>query len=594
MLRLVFSCVDVGRYPLSESGNVNDLVIVGGGLAGMTAGVRALELGLQAVVIEKGEGESYPCNSRQSGGILHIGFLDPYRPPADLHAVIEQRCSGEADQALTTALAANGSQFIDWLQDKGTRFVRFNELESYRWCMAPPRALRAGLDWQGRGPDVLMRDLVKRFADLGGLFRSGTRAESLLMRAGVCCGVVVAKDGQSETISASHVLIADGGFQANAELFKTYIGADFDRVFQRGARTGMGDGLSMAVAAGAALKGTDRFYGHVLCRDALHNDNVWPYPEIDAIATAGVVVNGAGQRLADEGLSGVYLTNMLAQAPADEPLFAIFDAAIWDKPGQSARIPANPLLERAGGTVLQADTLVELAALTGVEEAGLIATVQRYNDALSAGTLDQLAIPRSTQMQPWPIVEAPFMAIPVCPGITYTMGGIAIDEHAQVLTSAGEPIKGLFAAGAATGGLEGGRQAGYIGGLIKAGVFGMIAAERVAALSGTSTRTPLSNAPASVPAPAQSPSSRGANSPARPARAPRLAKYPMLNGILRFGTAAAIVFSLSAMALVLWMGWPSMGIVALPVAAMIGFAIAVVTLSCAELVRLITDMLLPE
>jgi fumarate reductase flavoprotein subunit len=401
------------------------------------------------------------------------------------------------------------------------------------------------------------------------------------------------------------VLIADGGFQANSELYKTHIGAEFARVFQRGARTGMGDGLQMAVAAGAALKGGDRFYGHVLCSDALHNDNVWPYPEIDAIATAGIVVNGSGQRIADEGVNGVYLANLLAHAPADEPLYAIFDAAIWDKPGQSARIPANPLLERAAGTVLQADSLAQLAALTGVAQAGLVASVRSYNEALAAGTLDQLAIPRSTEMQPWPIVEAPFMAIPVCPGITYTMGGIAIDEHAQVLDSSGAPIEGLFAAGAATGGLEGGRQAGYIGGLMKAGVFGMIAAERVAALSGVATRTSSSNgngdsntnsnraASVAAPSPAleQSPAS---NSLSAPTRAPRLAEYPMLSGILRFGTAAAIVLSLTAAALVLWMGWPSMGIVALPVALIIGATIAVATLSCAELVRLITDMLLPE
>lgn len=579
---------------MSEADKQYDLVIVGGGLAGMTAGVRALELGLRASVIEKGEGESYPCNSRQSGGILHIGFLDPYREQAELDAVIDERSGGDADKAQSSALAATGAQFIDWLQDKGTRFVRFNELEGYRWCMAPPRALRAGSDWQGRGPDVVMRALRTRFVESGGSFRNGTRAQSLLMHEERCAGVVVEKDGQRETITGNHVLIADGGFQANADLYAAHMGAEFERVFQRGARTGMGDGLKMAVEAGAALKGTDRFYGHVLCRDALHNDNVWPYPEIDAIATSGIVVNGDGQRIADEGISGVYLTNALAHAAADEPLYAIFDAAIWDKPGQSARIPANPLLERAGGTVLQADTLADLAALTGVAESGLVATVDSYNAALTAGTLDQLAIARSTLMQPWPIAKPPFMAIPVCPGITYTMGGIAIDEHAQVLSASGEPISGLLAAGSATGGLEGGRNAAYIGGLMKAGVFGMIAAERVAALSGVSaaaaparpTATPPGSTPG--PTPAQAPISRAASSP------PRLAKYPMLNAIARFGTPAAIVLSALVAVLVLWLGWSTLGAMAIPVAIVAGMASAALTLSYAELVRLITDMLMPE
>jgi fumarate reductase flavoprotein subunit len=74
------------------------------------------------------------------------------------------------------------------------------------------------------------------------------------------------------------------------------------------------------------------------------------------------------------------------------------------------------------------------------------------------------------------------MAIPICAGITYTMGGIAINGHGQVQQQDKTAIPGLFAAGATTGGLEGGGRLGYVGGLVKAGVFGLRAAERIAAL----------------------------------------------------------------------------------------------------------------
>ena len=581
---------------MAEPSNEYDLVVVGGGLAGMTAGVRALELGLRAAVLEKGEGEIYPCNTRQSGGVMHIGFLDPYRPAEDLDAVIEQRSGGEADKALSSALSKTGGRLLDWLQDKGARFVKFNEQEGYRWCMAPPRSLRAGIDWQGRGPDVVLRGLVERFGALGGSFRGATRAASLVMQEGRCIGVVAEKNGVHQTVKAAQVLIADGGFQANPDLYRAHIGAGFERIFQRGARTGMGDGLKMAVAAGAAVKGTERFYGHVLCRDALHNDNVWPYPEIDGIATAGMVVNGAGQRIADEGISGVYLTNALAgalaAAPDGEPLYAIFDAAIWDKPGRSARIPANPLLEEAGGTVLRANSLEDLATLASVDGPGLVETVKQYNAALAAGQLDRLAVPRSTAMQPWPITEAPFMAIPVCPGITYTMGGIAIDARAQVLAESGEPIKGLLAAGAATGGIEGGSQAGYIGGLMKAGVFGLIAAEQAAVLCDKPARNGPGNklgAPSLPPHLASS--SLAVNAPPRPHR---LAKYPMLRAIVGFGTLASILLSVAVAGLVLWLCWSSLGVIAIPAAGLAGLVSAVLGLSYTELVRLITDMMLPE
>ena len=79
------------------------------------------------------------------------------------------------------------------------------------------------------------------------------------------------------------------------------------------------------------------------------------------------------------------------------------------------------------------------------------------------------------------VATAPFYAAPACAGLTYTMGGIMIDAHGQVISQEGTAIGGLYAAGAATGGLEGGPVVGYVGGLIKAVVFGLLAAEHAAA-----------------------------------------------------------------------------------------------------------------
>jgi fumarate reductase flavoprotein subunit len=79
-----------------------------------------------------------------------------------------------------------------------------------------------------------------------------------------------------------------------------------------------------------------------------------------------------------------------------------------------------------------------------------------------------------------PIQKAPFYAVPLCAGITYTFGGIAIDEHGRVRRPDGQPIDGLYAIGASTGGLEGGNGGGYVGGLIKGVAFGLRAAEHIA------------------------------------------------------------------------------------------------------------------
>lgn len=99
--------------------------------------------------------------------------------------------------------------------------------------------------------------------------------------------------------------------------------------------------------------------------------------------------------------------------------------------------------------------------------------------ARHAAILDQSARSRH-RLIPKPILRTPFYAAPVCAGITHTMGGIITDDNAQVLTPSGATIAGLYAAGASTGGIEGGDKVGYVGGLIKAAVMSLRAGEAIA------------------------------------------------------------------------------------------------------------------
>ena len=190
------------------------------------------------------------------------------------------------------------------------------------------------------------------------------------------------------------------------------------------------------------------FYGHLLSRDALKKCDLSPYPQLDATAVAAIIVGPDGRRLLDEGYGGIYAANALAAL--DDPASAtiVLDAAIWEGPGRDAQIPANPHLERAGGTIYRAQTIEELAAQAGLDPTGLSATVAQYNDALAAGSISELSPRRTTEKaKAWPILTPPFMAIPICAGITHTMGGIAINGDGQVLRPDGVAISGLYAVG---------------------------------------------------------------------------------------------------------------------------------------------------
>ncbi len=458
-----------------------DLVVVGAGLAGMVAGTRAAERGLRVAVLEQGSDPRYLCNTRWSGGIIHVGYTDPKEPPAAIRAAIERNTNGHTDPALAEVMVSETTRVIDWLRAQGGRFMRAGAVAWQNWMMAPPRPLVAGLDWQGRGPDVMLRLLGDRLRGFGGSLMLGTRATALLMRDGRCVGLTMERAGGTEAIAARAVVLADGGFQGNLDLLRRHIMKVPEQVKQRGTSTGIGDGLRMAQAVGAAITPLDCFYGHLLVRDSMVNDRVWPYPELDGIASAAILVDEAGQRVTNEGMGGIHMANMLARSEKPLSTTIVFDARIWEGPGRSARIPVNPELVRAGGTVHRADTLDALAGLAGLDPAGLARTVAAHNAACASGAFASLAPPRTTdRYKPMPIATGPFMAIPVCPGITYTMGGIRIDSDARVLSESGGVIPGLYAAGATTGGIEGGPLIGYVGGLSKAAVFGFRSAEHAA------------------------------------------------------------------------------------------------------------------
>lgn len=244
----------------------------------------------------------------------------------------------------------------------------------------------------------------------------------------------------------------------------------------------MGDGIRLVQSLGGAITdgGMNNIYGHIHSRDAMQTTKLWPRPYHDEIAASGVVVDPAGRRVADEGLGGIWITNVVARLADPLSTTIVIDDAIWQGPGRNHAQPPNPLVEEAGGTLHRADTIAELATKAGIAPKGLEETVARYNAALDAGTLQNLSPPRSQKHKPWPIKTPPYYALPICVAITNCMGGIVVDGDGAVLDKNDKPIPGLYAAGSTVGGLDGGPHAGYVGGLIKA-TIGLRAAEKIAA-----------------------------------------------------------------------------------------------------------------
>ncbi|WP_322057017.1 FAD-dependent oxidoreductase [Paraburkholderia sp. J63] len=462
-----------------------DVAIVGGGLAGLVAANRFTELGVSAVVLEAGGEAQYPANSRYAGGVFHIAFHDLDEAPDVLAQAIAQTSAGLRDASLADALARDGARVVRWLALRGAQFGRGGDYPFMGNMLMPFSLRETGFKhhWRGKGGDRLLQALEQAFVAKGGRFVRGTRAQALTMTGGRCAGLrATTREGGRLEVRANAVLLADGGFQGNAEMVRESISPRPEHLCKRGAGTGMGDGIRMAHAAGAALTGMNRFYGHVQHKAALHDEALWPYPVLDIVASCAIVVDASGRRFTDEGLGGVALANAIASL--DEPLssFVILDETIWETAGRAFLLPPNPALEELGAVVYRADSVAALANRLGMDAQVLAASIDTYNGALEQAALSSLEPPRTVKPAMLAGGAAPvrgprYMAIPLCAGLTYTMGGIVIDADARALDEAGCPVPGLYAAGATTGGIEGGANSGYVGGLIKAAVFGLRAAE---------------------------------------------------------------------------------------------------------------------
>ena len=449
---------------MEESFDRFDVVVVGGGLAGWVAAARAQEMGATVVLIERSRREPGWGSSVISGGVLHAVLRDPRSPPEELLSTLLELTDGRADRAVATAWADHAHPTIAWIESHGGRLVTDPRYPLRARVFSPVRPTVPGLQSEGFGTENFLTHLSATFLEHGGAVRRPGRAIGLA-RLGPHWRVSVATDEGSQVVLGRAVVLCDGGFQANPELLRQYVGTD--QVMLRAADTGTGDALRMGLDAGGVAVNMRGFYGHILARAALDNDELWPYPILDQVASVGVVVGPRGDRFVDEGYGGVNTANNIAWSATPLDNWLIIDHAAWEHEGREGVTPPNPHLVDHGGKVLTAPTIEELAVLAHIDPVGLGRSVA---DVITDPSIS--SPPRTGQLR---LSTPPFHALPLVAGVTFTLGGLRVDGSARVLDTDGTAISGLYAAGGTMGGLHGGPRVGYAGGLLEAAVFGLLA-----------------------------------------------------------------------------------------------------------------------
>ena len=426
-----------------------DLLVIGGGVAGSSAAARAAALGADVAVVEKDD-------HLGGSGALSAGILWTAPDRETLRRVCPR-----SDQELGMALVDGYDETVEEVRAAGVAV-------SERWEGQMGFGVAHRIDIHG-----LLEAWRERIAASGRIaFHHAAR--ELLLEDGAVRGARISGPAGDQEIRAGSVILATGGFQGDPSLVRALIGDGAERMPLRANPNSLGDGFRMGRSAGAAASaGLDSFYGHLLPSPLrrLRPEDFLPLTQYHSHAC--VVVNRFGRRFADES-RGDEVTNqsLLRQRGARGVLLC--DERVRREHAVGAPYPHGQVVDRldvaraAGARVAEAGSraeLIERVAAWGVNGPRLDQTLA-----------DLEAPPAETDAgrAPQPLREPPFHAVEVQPSITFTFGGLRGDAAGRALDQQGQPVPGLFVAGADLGGVQ---ESGYIGGLILGLVFGPRAAE---------------------------------------------------------------------------------------------------------------------
>ena len=452
-----------------------DIIIVGAGIAGWVAGLRAVEQGGQVLIIDKTPGELGSGNSLMTSGSYRAGGMDARTAPAELYRQVMKE--GTAFPDLAKAWAENCSRSVDWLKALGLEMV---DTPTGTIALEPYSSISLAPVYKKDVGTNILKKLKNEFLKRGGKYAAGVEARRLVVSQEDMTGLVAQKDGQTLSIESKATILATGGFSANKEMLVRYIGKHADQCKLRGSASETGDGLRMALEVGAKAVNLNYFYGHLISLKAVTDDRFWPYPRLDSFVAEGILVNRSGNRFVDEGRGDVAVTNEVAKSDDVLGSCLIFDEKAWDgaKGDPRAALPRtpapNPWLMENDGFLFKASSPSELGKQLGIDGVSIAETLERFNLACESGSLETEMVRRTGKAR---VLKSPYYGLKVMPGITFTMGGALINGRAEVLNLDEKPIRGLYAAGDAIGGLMGGFNGGYTGGLTQAVVTGMLAGD---------------------------------------------------------------------------------------------------------------------
>ena len=446
-----------------------DVVVVGCGIAGLSAALSARQAGARVAVLERAPIEERGGNTRYTEAFMRMKSLDEVADDFESHfasnagghldpSLIQEttrahenwpsivKSLGFADPDVVAAFAAAAGPTVRWLTSFG---LSFDFLPTPFLVTCTPRMGPRG------GGLALVEALAGAGEKLGIAFHYGTTAQDLIVEDDGAVSGIKARlaNGRMVSFQASAVVLGSGGYQGNPEMLTQYVGPRslFLRPVARGGYYNKGEGIRMALRIGAAACGDFGSYHAepVDPRSGRAEAAIFIFPY-------GILVNQEGQRFVDEAPGTVDATyeSITRQIynQTDGIAYVILDARV-------NAVPNKQLAIRTDQPAIEAGSIAELARKLGIPPVALERAVAEYNQGCRPGPFvplevdglgtDGVAPPKSNWAHP--LDRAPFQAYPIMSSNVFTFGGLKVNGNAQVLCTDGEPIPGLYAAGEVVG-----------------------------------------------------------------------------------------------------------------------------------------------
>ena len=457
---------------------ITDIIVIGGGFAGLAAAIEARSAGASVIVLEKMRAPG--GNSIISdGGIAaagtalqhKLGIVDsPEIMAADMlraglglnHPELVRVLAEKSDETLRWSAEYLGVEYMD-------RLDRFGG-HSVARCYTPV----------GKTGAAIIRRQVLKAQELGitihtqACFQSFIRDES-----GRVAGVTVRegydhRQPQAGSVKSVHarrgVILASGGFGADIAFRAAQDPRLGDAIDTTNKPFATAEALTRALLLGAnPVQLSHIQLGPWASPDEQGYGEVPGFADYIVFQYGLIVHPKTGKRLVNE--LGDRKTVADAILAAGEPCLGLANAAAVEKSGWSIQHG----LEK--GVIKSFDQLEALGAYYGITRQELETEVGRFNRFVEGGVDEDFGKPILPDAVP--LSHPPYYAVRLWPKVHYTMGGVQIDTDARVIDLNQQPIAGLYAAGEVTGGIHGACRLGSCA-ITDCLVFGRIAGRNAA------------------------------------------------------------------------------------------------------------------